>query len=206
MSSEYSNWLSQLLPDPREVCGIKLNPLSIGHLIWLDRLDVFPPTEREEVLTCSLICSREVEDIEETLADPWLSLKIELWLFKYKGFKEIVWLDEAVKFCDYYEEGTQSPPVMKEEKAESINDSATPFLQHLKTTLQSALGYSSSAALNAPYNRAIWDYYVHHENEGALRVIDRVKRKEMKETADRNRDDVLKQAQEILLKEARDAV
>lgn len=98
-------------------------------------------------------------------------------------------------FADYVDRGTKSPSTInKRGESPAGDDSGTPWLQHLKATLQSKLNYTPDEALNCAYTQAVWDYYTYHENEGNIKICDRDYRREMKALADSQHELVLAEA------------
>ena len=90
-----------------------------------------------------------------------------------------------------------TPCAISKNESTALAGSATPFLQHLKVTLQSKLSYSPAAVLNTPYSQAIWDYYTLHEIEGTVDIDDSEDRKKMAEWIDANHDDLIKKVVEM---------
>lgn len=198
MASEYETYLRLTLPEPTIILGQELLPLSLGHLLYLERLNLLPATEPDKIVLAILICTRTTDDIIPTIQDNWLGTKIRFWLWRYSPFREIHWLSRSEQLRKYIEEGTETPSIisLRDSKDNSLADSGTPFLQHVKATLQSKLNYSPREALDSPYVQAMWDYYSYHESEGTLLVCDRDHRKEMKEMADRNHNALIAEALE----------
>lgn len=196
MASEYETFLRLALPEPTVILGQELLPLSVGHLLYLDKLGLLPAIKPEEIVMAVLICTRETADIIPTIQDPWLWLKIRVWLFRHSPIRAIDWTEKMVTFSDYISEGTETPSTMSlaEGGKNSLAESGTPFLQHIKATLQSRLNYSPAEAMDCPYVQAMWDYYAFHESEGNILVCDREHRKEMKKQADRNHDALVAEA------------
>lgn len=195
MPTEYESFLDHALPAPEIILGQELFPLSIGHLLYLDRFGVLPALTPEKITLGILVCSRPLDDVIPTLQDPWLEWKIRAWHFRIKPIGKIDWTAKMLAFADYIDRGTQAPSIIQNTRDESASsDSGTPWLQHLKATLQSKLNYTPEEALNCAYTQAIWDYYTFHENEGNVKVCDRDYRREMKELADAQHDLVLAEA------------
>ena len=202
MASEQETFLRLTLPEPTVILGQELLPVSIGHLLWLDRLELLPAIEPEQIITAILICTREAADIAPTLKDPWLEWKIRLWLFRVAPFKDIDWGKQMLALAKYIEEGTETPSTISRHDSgdNSMADSGTPFLQHIKATLQSRLNYTPAEAVDCPFVQAMWDFYAWHEMEGHIQVCDRAKRKEMRERADHDHDALVAEAVEMLNK------
>jgi len=188
VGAEYESFLRLALPEPQVILGQELRPLSIGHLLFLDKLSLLPATSPEQLVLAILVCTRETADIIPTLQDRWLAFKIHIWLMRFSPFRKIDWTEKVSAFCDYISDGTETPSAMslRDDGKNTLAESGTPFLQHLKTTLQAKLNYSPAEALDCPYVQAIWDFYTHHEIEGNVLVCDREHRQEMKDQADRN--------------------
>lgn len=186
------------MPDPFVVLGLELKPLSLGHLLYLDRFDLLPATQPDQIATAVMLCSRPVDDIPATLADPWLAWKMRVWLWRVSPFSEIDWAAKMLAFSDYLdahtEEGPSTISLNDSAGSNSLADSGTPWLQHLKVTLQKALNYSHADVLALPYPQALWDYYAHHEIEGNLMVCDRDHRRQMREQADAQHDELIAEA------------
>jgi len=198
VASEYETYLRLTLPEPTVILGQELLPLSLGHLLFLERLNLLPATEPDQIVLAILICTRTTDDIIPTIQDNWLGTKIRFWLWRYSPFREIHWLSRSEQLRKYIEEGTEIPSIisLRDSKDNSLADSGTPFLQHVKATLQAHLNYSPAEAMECPYVQAMWDYYSYYESEGALMVCDRDHRKEMKELADRNHNALIAEALE----------
>jgi len=195
VASEYETYLRLALPEPTIILGQELQPLSVGHLLFLDRLGITPATRPDQIVLAILVCTRETADITPTLQDPWLEWKIRFWLFRYSPFKRIDWDEKMLALVDYIDQGTEAPSTISlGEGGNSLAESGTPFLQHVKSTLQSHLNYSPAEALDCPYVQAMWDYYAWHESEGNILVCDREHRKEMRERADRDHDALVAEA------------
>jgi hypothetical protein len=98
-------------------------------------------------------------------------------------------------FAVYLTTGTEAPSAVSlHDSGGSIDESGTPFLQHVKATLQSKLNYTPAEAINCSFTQAIWDYYSWHESEGNVRVCDREKRAELKARADADHDSLIAEA------------
>ena len=196
VASEYETFLRTALAEPTVILGQELLPLSVGHLLFLDKRGLLPAVKPDEIVLAVLICTRETADIIPTIQDPWLWLKIRIWLFRHSPIRAIDWTDKMIAFSDYINEGTETPSTISlaEVKKNALGDSGTPFLQHIKATLQSRLNYSPTEALDCPYVQLMWDYFSWHESEGNILVCDRDHRQKMKEQADRDHDALVAEA------------
>jgi len=185
------DYLNTAVPEPMAILGQRLHPLSIGHLLLLDRFGCVPVNSSDSLITAVLICSRPVDDVVPTLEDRWLPLK--LWILRWR-LGEVDWTAKIKLWEQWLTEQTSAPTVIKKTEGGDLKHSATPFLQHLKVTLQSKLNYSPAEAFAAPFSQALWDYYVFHELEGTMEIADAEERKAMRKMADDNHDEWVKQA------------
>jgi hypothetical protein len=196
VASEYETYLRLTLPEPTVILGQELLPLSLGHLLFLERLNLLPATEPDQIVLAILVCTRTTNDIIPTIQDNWLGTKIRFWLWRFSPFRAIDWGKQSEALGKYVSEGTQTPSTISlhEKGDNNLANSGTPFLQHIKATLQSKLNYSPAEATDCPYVQAMWDYYSYHETEGNVMVCDRDHRKAMKDLADRNHDALIAEA------------
>ena len=151
--------------------GVRLRPLSLGHLILLHRYESAfvnggVPSPTDLVLSV-LICSRTFED--------GLDL-VESGQFKRETKK----LDKALLlcgdvkarygwFCDYLEEGLDGPKLwMKESGGPSLG---APPEQIVKVALMSKLGLSETEVMNRPFSLSLWDMATLAEMSGTLKIF-----------------------------------
>ena len=184
-------FLAIALPEPTTLLGKQLLPLSIGHLLWLERFDCLPVNDADKLVLATIICSQKFEDILPTFQDPWLEWRVRLWRWR---LGEPDWQAKYEIWNEYFMHHTTGPSVITKGESRASNDSGTPFYQHLKVTLQSKLNYAPSEAINCPFGQALFDYYTLHEIEGNVDVCDEKLRREMREQADANHDELIKRA------------
>lgn len=200
--------LPNALPEPHTILGVRLRPLSVGHLLYLARFGIADVDDAGKLITALLVCSRRVEEIQPALEDPWLKLKMNVWLWRASKISfPFFWLRGGInwreKFAlwDAYRAAHTRIPLTATRREGSGFQSNIPFLQHLKVTLQSKLNYSPSEALDCPFSAAVLDYYTLHEIEGAVEILDPEKRKAArKEANDRSAEWI---AEALKMREAR---
>ena len=169
--------------------GQKLKPLTIGHLFLLERFECLPCTERDQLVLAVLICSHDHDEVLPLFEDRWWHWRMRLLRWRLGKFD---WMEKFELWDEYYTRSMETPCAVPKNDGKGLADSATPFLQHLKVTLQSKLGYSPAEALNAPFSQAMWDYYVFHEIEGNVDVQDRDKRNELAQWINDNHDELVR--------------
>lgn len=184
-----ADFLETAVPEPMVLLGQKLKPLTIGHLFLLERFECLPCTERDQLILAVIICSHDHDEVLPLLEDRWWNWKMRFWRWSLGKFD---WMEKFELWDQYHTRSMETPCAIPKHDSKGLADSATPFLQHLKVTLQSKLGYSPAEALNAPFSQAVWDYFVYHEIEGNVDVQDRDKRKEMANWINENHDELVK--------------
>ena len=183
-------FLAIAVPEPTVLLGRELRPLSLGHLLYLERFGCLPVNDPDKLVMASLICSLKFEDILPTLQDRWLTWKIRWWHFR---LGEPDWQAKYDLWNEYFLLHTRAPSVISKSETRDESHSGTPFYQHLKVTLQSRLNYTPSEALNCPFGVALFDYYSLHEIDGNVDVCDEKYRREMREQADQQHEELVRQ-------------
>lgn len=184
-------YLAIAIPEPTVLLGRELKPLSIGHLLFLERFECVPVDHPDKLVTAALICSLDYDEILPTLRDPWLSWRVAIWRWR---LGEPDWPEKYALWENYFSMHTSAPSVIRTSEGSSPDESGTPFYQHLKVTLQAKLGYSPQEALECPFGQALFDYYAFHEIEGNVNVCDEEHRQAMRDMADANHDRWVEQA------------
>lgn len=158
------NFCLAAIPEPFTILGKRLEPLSIGHLLALERFGCDPVVTLDQLIQAVIICSRPPDQIPAAFSDRWLRFKLWFWAWRLGKFNPA---DKIDLFHEYLHEHTRhGPEIMSEEDETGGPTCGAPWLQHVKVTLTSKIGYSPAEALAAPYAVAIWDYYTYWESEG----------------------------------------
>jgi len=189
-TSDVEKFLASVLPETTVLLGQELKPLSLGHLLYLERLGCLPVDDPDKLVTATLICTCDFDEILPALQDPWLEWKVSLWRWR---LGEVDWDEKYQVWSEYFVHHTHAPSVLSNHDGGRMRDSGTPFYQHLKVTLQSKLNYSPQEALNCPFGQALYDYYALHEIEGNIDVCDVEARREARDWIDENHDDLIRQ-------------
>ena len=188
-----SKYIEAVIPESFTVCGVTLQPLTVGHWFYLDRFGLMPVDSKDKLITAIVLCSVPVEQVEAAINDRWLWLKLWVW---NKRIGKIDWNEKLNLFSQYVAAHLRAPSVISKRDGNSFGATGTPFMYHVKVTLQAKLGYSHAAAWACPLGIALMDYYVAHECDGDLQVADRDFRLGMKKHADENAAEWIRQAQE----------
>ena len=173
--------------------GQELQPLSIAHQLHLHRLNCLPAETAEQLLTAVVICACAPQEIESTLNNRWLGLKVWIWK-KFLG--KIDWAETLMLWQQYFDEQTRTPEIFQT-ASENSTRSGSPWLWHLKVSLQGHLNFTEEQALCCPYTVALWNYYTWHEMQGSLEIADKQDIEEKLEWLEKNEDEILKEAWEL---------
>ena len=158
------------VPDGWQILGVRLRPLSLGHLILLHRhesafvLGGIP--EPEDLVLSVLVCARTYEDALEL---------VESGQHNQESKK----LDKALQACgslgdryqwfaNYLEEGLSGPKLWI--KSDGAQKFGAPSEQVVKVALMSKMGLSESQVLNRPFSLCLWDMATLAELNGTLRI------------------------------------
>ena len=184
-----ADFIETAVPEPMVLLGQTIKPLTIGHLLLLERFECLPAVERDQLILAVLICSHDSEEVLPLFDDRWWHWRMRVWRWRLGKFD---WMEKFELWDQYYKAGTATPCAISKQDKSGLGNSATPFLQHLKVTLQSKLNYSPSEALAAPFSQAVWDYYTYHEIEGGVEIQDREERQRLADWIDKNHDELIK--------------
>lgn len=172
-----------------QILGLKLRPLSLGHVILLKGHDCafVADDERsatiEDLILGLVVCSQTVEDATAFLDGldepaPWWSRlnrsqrQLRQWGNRVKAAlrrdKEFSIYERFAMFQRYIADGSKMPRfwILKEESSAA----SAPWYQNVKLALMSQLGYTESQALNLPLSLAFLDYFRHAEASGTIRL------------------------------------
>lgn len=189
------DYYTAAIPELHTILGVPLLPLSLGHLLHLNRYECDPVDDEAKLITALLICSRRVEEIQPALDSPLFQLKTNLWLWRvsrksWPAFWRrgpINWHDKLARWDAYMKASTKTPPTCSKRKDSNFS-TRTPFLQHLKVFLMAKLHCTRTEALNYPFAEAAFDYFTHYEQEGAVEIVDESHVIAMKKCADDNHE------------------
>lgn len=192
--SSTGNYIDAVIPETFTVLGLQLKPMAIGHWFYLQRFDLFPVDSKARLISAVVICSTEADRVIDALNDRWLDLKLRLWSIR---LGEVDWQAKILLFNLYVASHYKAPSVISKRDGGGMADTGTPFLYHVKVSLQAKLGLSPSEAWCYPIGAALMDYYAMHELEGDVSVSDREHRANMKKTANENAAQRIIEAQKM---------
>lgn len=181
-----------LRPEPVRVLGVDLLPFSLGHAAHLIRFGCYPITDPADLLLALVICSTRFEDLPGVIGGRWFRLRMRIWGWTHGWIIRRRFTQKMQLFNSYITAGSVGPEIFERDDDGEARLPGAPWLAHLKTVLQSELGYSRSDALNAPYGEALWDYYTHWENKQKVEIIDDESVTAIQRQADENHEWLVK--------------
>lgn len=178
MSRDYSH---AALPATIHLLGLKLRPLSLGHVLTMKRHDVAFVSEVEcaagieDLLLGVLICSMTWEEWQTFEDSSGFSNEIARWgrtvrrdLIRNHA-KDFNLLAVFETFKRYVNDSCKVPEMWFTNDSGSTSD--TPWFQSVKLTLMGELNHSLSEAMNCPLQAAILDYCRNAESHGIIKLI-----------------------------------
>ena len=150
------SFLSSLVPEPYQVLGVLLRPLSFGHVVLLSRLELDPLVSPGELALAVQICSRPfsegVQFIDKATSPAGFAA---LEKFATECSKR----DTAKAFeawIGYLEAHSSAPEYFEAEKGETKR--GAPFLAQMRVWLLGRCNYSPEYIMDAPFGQCLWDY------------------------------------------------
>lgn len=162
------------VPEPWTLLGLRLRPLSAGHIILLNRVEspfVKPGTEITfEDLTCAVfICAHTFEETLEAFDDPELPERLSEWHTRLAAeHGEIDLQAKAAEFQQYLEEGSRSPSFNSQGEG-GVGD--VPSVQLVKAFLMSETNMTEAEILNRPWRLSVWDVTTIQALRGKIQFV-----------------------------------
>lgn len=163
------DYLKAALPDPVTLLGKQLLPFSIGHYMWLTRLEngFLCATEQNfgDLVSGVLVCSRSYRENEIAFSTGDHG-DLKQW---GEETPEFDFEKKAKAFRDYIQASIVFPELHEIESNARMPGAC--FIQRVRLTLQSKCGMSFDEALQLPYALAMADYFAFWEMEGAIKIF-----------------------------------
>ncbi len=179
------------LPDPFQILGLKLKPLSLGRYRLLRRLDnAFVSDTAQDFDPADLIlgvavCSHRVDEMMEILEHGDLSKRIRKWsrticpwpMLHRVPFVGAWWrkkyafniLEKVALFKQYIAHHTEMPPYW--DLTEDTPPSGSHWSHGVEIILRSQLGWTTEDINEAPMSKALFDYLGWAESQGSVKLI-----------------------------------
>jgi len=179
------------IPEPFQILGLKLKPLSLGRYRLMRRFDVAFVLEESvmakvgDLILGVLICSMRCDEFLAFLESPnfrhdiakWMAKASPLaklgclpwigkWFARRNGFDVI---EKILLFRRYIEAHSEVPKYWDSD--ESGNESGAHWSHGMEIVLRGELGWTQEEIEEQPLSKAIADYFKWCENKGFLRLM-----------------------------------
>lgn len=164
------------VPEPRTILGLRLRPLSLGHVLLLHRVKSSFVCESEGLPTYTdlaisvLICSQTYEESIQTFNDPDLPEFMHRWhdrltgadtLLCKLGFRKPKLIDLATKcaeFSEYIRDGSRVPDY--DFNPGDFQEMACPAVELIKVKLMRDMHFREAELLDRAWALCLWDNVV----------------------------------------------
>jgi hypothetical protein len=175
-----ADYLKAAIPTPTIILGQRLRSFSLGHNMILLRHENSFLGEQAKIHVGDLslgifVCCHEYDEALEQLERPDLGEILKEWGKRsaMADFKA-----KAREFHRYLRDGSALPDFVPVKDGKEGRTPGAPFLQLVKVTLMSEVGYSRWEALNVPLSEALNDYFAHWERKGRVEILNPEERAE----------------------------
>ena len=148
------------------ILGVRLLPLTLGHVAVLNHLGCINPTNPGELGLAVFVCSMRHDKVMMKLRSSLFPMRMWFWQRRLG-----VWdfREKLAMFQEYLAHHMEMPEVIS--KGE-VGECFIPAAQCYRVILLSRLGYSPKDVDFAPYLQAKWDFITLQELEGKADVMD----------------------------------
>lgn len=171
------------IPEPTTLLGLKLLPLSLGHIILLHRIEsafvLGGKPSYDDLATSVFICSRTYQDAVDGFSDPSLPRQMHRWARKLTGSgwfrkgKPINLSEKWKAFDDYLDRNTL---IFKSGKDYAANGEGRkvylPMVHSIRVKLQSRMHFSDADILDRSWALCILDYHILCDMDGHIQLTD----------------------------------
>jgi hypothetical protein len=186
-----SAYFTAALPEPYQILGLRLKPLSLGRYRLLKRFGCAFVADEEasaginDLILGLVICSLRVEEFMRRLEDGTLKREVRKWGRKicpcaWMGLIPVLgkwWrrkyafdvFEKEGLFSAYLRDGSKEPKFWDENK--DGGTSGAHWAQSIEVILRSELGWTDEEINEAPLTKALADYFKFAESQGFVRLM-----------------------------------
>jgi len=191
-----ADYYSAVLPETRTVLGMRLRPLSLGHLVLLKRIgSPFANGEiptLESLATAVMICASTFREALDYFDDPKLSSVMFRWHERITGndrwlvrlglrrVKTVDFIAEAAAFFAYLQEHQTMPKYASSDS--DFRPIGYAFEQMIKVRLMRDLHFSEAELFDRSWLLCLWDYAALLDMENAIHIVGEKESQHIKET------------------------
>jgi hypothetical protein len=183
-----TEYYAQAIPEPIFCLGLQLKPLTVGHLLLLNRLESAFVCEHkpdadpfQELALGVAVCAQSYADGVAMLHDPKTPMAMALWAQRLTRTRFIDRLlrrhpriidiaAECDTFREYMRSNTKVPHYTYNPK-DSV-EIACPSVQQVRACLQRAFGLSDDAILNRSWQQCLWDFVTLKALDNQIQMTD----------------------------------
>ena len=173
-------------PEPWTILGLRLLPLSLGHIHLLHRFESAFVSDSEQpgigdlILGC-FICSRKYQDTLDALEDESLERFLSTWrsklarptiLHKLRLRRPVLidWPKKLTAFCDYIKAGSSYPSFQVADHP--MEPSALPMPAMVRAFLLAKTSLTDAELVDRPWGLCLWDYVIIRSFDGGIKLVD----------------------------------
>lgn len=161
-------------PHTFTVMGLRMEPLSLGHLLLLDSIESgFADGSggtAADLIASAFICSQPHEAASKSLRSAWggLFMRVWGWVLRFRKFNLAL---EAAKFQSYVAHFKTFPKAKPANGNGQARELTTPEEWRLLAMLMADFGFTERDALNCPMNRAACYWVAEGDRRGTLETF-----------------------------------
>lgn len=179
------------VPEPFQILGLRLKPLSLGRYRLMQRFNVgfvlesLSGFEFGDLILGVLICSMRVDEFLRWIDSPKWTKDVGRWSRKicpspWMGRLPLIgdyhrkrhsfnFLEKIQLFSRYVAEGSACPKFWNE--SEGNQTCASPILLRIESTLRSEIGWTAEEVNEQPMTKAFSDWITYMEGQGHIRLM-----------------------------------
>lgn len=186
MAAPSNQFFRDIIPEPHVILGLRMRPLSLGHLLLLHRIGSAFVTggspSYDDLAASVFLCSLTYEQGLEALDSPQLDRVMSLWQRKVCGQTGIrYWLglkkatpiplaEKCAAFRAYLEQGSSHPDYIYEEKDGKVID--LPLVQIVRIRLMERLHIPERDLMDRAWSLCLWDFLTLKSLDGEIEFVD----------------------------------
>mgnify|MGYP001605524580 CR=1 FL=1 len=193
------DYYADAIPEPTTILGVRLRPLSLGHVLLLHRVRssfVTPdePLTIHDLALSVLICSLSHRDGLSIFDHKHLDRLFARWHWKLTRPRWIVvgkrrtvdYVAKSAEFAEYIKRHSDIPRYSY--NPADFRDSGGPGVQIVKCTLMRDLHIPEAELMDRPWKLCLWDFVTLKVLAGHIRFVDDVALENAMAVADRLAD------------------
>ncbi len=171
-------YMEAVFPDPPQVLGIQIRPLSAGHKLLLEHLDCVDGTIEGLALSVC-ICSQTYSAGIRFISSPQFGRNMARFAralstegrWPFRRVRVVDWAKEWATFIEHLKSGSKMPEIQWKEKNGEGGSAGAPEVNLVKCSLLSNHICTESEFLDRPWVLSIWDHWTLCEQRGLIRIL-----------------------------------